>query len=375
MLDLVLAGGRVIDPAQGIDAVMDVGFAGGKVAALGSDLGDAAEIRDVSGLIVTPGLIDMHTHVYWGGTALGVDPDDYARASGITTLIDAGSAGPGNMAGFRRHVIERADVRILPFLNISFAGIFALSKEINIGECGDLRLLDPRICLRVAKADADLVVGIKVRAGRTASGESGLVPVRLALEVAEEAGLPVMAHLDAPPPSRSEVMPMLRAGDIITHCYRPFPNSPVRPDGAIHEDVLAARQRGVIFDIGHGRGSFGFATAMAMLGRGFLPDVISSDVHVVSIEGPAYDLLTTMSKFLCLGLPLGEIVRATTINPARAVRVEDRGTLRPGLLGDATVLALEEGDFAYQDVLGETMPGRQRLACRGVVLGGKWWRG
>jgi dihydroorotase len=375
MFDLVLKGGRVVDPAQGVDARLDVAFADGRVAELGPDLPGGKQTRDVSGLIVVPGLVDLHTHVYWGGTSLGVDPDAYAKASGLTTVIDAGSAGPGNLRGFRRHVIERSEVRILPFLNISFAGIFALSKEINVGECRDLALLNPRVCLDVAKAEADLVVGIKVRIGGNASGASGIAPMEMALEVAEHAGLPLMTHLDAPPPYRSEVMPRLRKGDILTHCFRPFPNTPVAPGGAVREDVLAARERGVIFDIGHGKGSFGYETAMAMLKQGFLPDVISSDIHVVSIDGPAYDLLTTMSKFLVLGVPLMEVIRATTINPARAVRLEDRGTLRPGLLGDATVLTLEQGRFVFEDVLGEKLNAEQRLVCRGIVLGGRWWLG
>jgi dihydroorotase len=375
MFDLVLKGGRVIDPGQGIDARLDVAFAGGKVAELGADLPGGKVTRDVSGLIVVPGLVDLHTHVYWGGTSLGVDPDAYAKASGLTTLIDAGSSGPGNLMGFRRHVIERSEVRILPFLNISFAGIFALSKEVNVGECRDLALLNPRVCLNVARAESDLVVGIKVRIGGNASGASGIAPMEMALEVAEHAGLPLMTHLDAPPPYRSEVMPRLRKGDILTHCFRPFPNTPVAPDGAVREDVLAARERGVIFDIGHGKGSFGYETAMAMLKQDFLPDVISSDIHVVSIDGPAYDLLTTMSKFLVLGVPLVEVIRATTINPARAVRLQDRGTLRPGLLGDATVLTLEQGSFVFEDVLGERLRAEQRIACRGIVLGGRWWHG
>jgi dihydroorotase len=375
MLDLVLRNGRVIDPAQGIDGTLDVGFADGRVAALGHDLGEAQDMRDVSGKIVAPGLIDLHTHVYWGGTSLGVDPDMYARRSGCTTLIDAGSAGPGVMHGFRAHVIDRADVRILPFLNISFAGIFGLSKEMNYGETQDLRLLNPKICLAVAKRDADLVVGIKVRVGGGTSEALGVVPLEIALEVAEHAGLPLMAHLDNPPPMRRDVMSRLRRGDIITHCFRPFPNAPAAPDGHIHEDVLEARARGVIFDIGHGRGSFGFATAMAMMKQGFMPDVISSDVHVVSIEAAAFDLLVTMSKFLKLGLPLVEVIRATTINAANAVRATDRGTLKPGLLGDATVLEIERGRFTFEDVLGETLAAEEKIACRGIVLGGRWWHG
>ncbi len=375
MFDLVLKGGRVIDPAQGLDERLDVAFAGGNIAELGPDLAGGQQTRDVSGMMVVPGLIDLHTHVYWGGTSLGVDPDEYAKNSGITTVIDAGSSGPGNLMGFRRHVIERSEVRILPFLNISFAGIFALSKEINVGECRDLSLLNPKVCLDVAKAQADLVVGIKVRVGGNASGASGIAPMEIALEVAEHAGIPLMTHLDFPPPYRSEVMPRLRKGDILTHCFRPFPNTPVAPGGGIREDVLAARERGVIFDIGHGKGSFGYETAMAMLKQEFLPDVISSDVHVVSVEGPAYNLITTMSKFLALGVPLVEVIRASTINPARAVRLEDRGTLRAGLLGDATILTMEHGSFEFEDVLGEKLNANQRLACRGIVLGGKWWHG
>ncbi len=373
MHDLLLRGGRVIDPEQNRDAIADIAFTDGKVSAIGQDLGTAKEVRDVSGRIVVPGLIDLHTHVYWGGTSLGVDPDTYAKPLGITTLIDAGSAGAGNIAGFRRHVIERAEVRIHPFLHVSFPGIFAFSRYFMVGESADLRLLDPRACLDAAREHEDIVVGIKVRLGRTGSGTSGIGPMDIALEVAGAAGLPLMTHLDYPPPSRSEVMARLRPGDILTHCFRPWPNAPVAPDQSVQEDVIAARRRGVIFDIGHGQGSFGFATAMAMLKHGFLPDVISSDVHVLSIDGPAFNLLETMSKFLHLGTPLTEIIRAVTINAARAARLQDRGTFAPGRLGDATVLEIESGRFRFTDVLGETFEGEKRFACRGAVLGGRWW--
>ncbi|HSU06847.1 MAG TPA: amidohydrolase/deacetylase family metallohydrolase, partial [Acetobacteraceae bacterium] len=241
MYDLVLKGGRVIDPAQGLDAICDVAFANGKVAALGADLRDSKQVRDAAGLIVTPGLIDLHTHVYWGGASLGVDPDAYAKPCGITTVVDAGTAGAGNIAGFRRHVIERAEVRILPFLNISFPGIFALSKHIAVGESGDLRLLEPVACLEAAREHQDLIVGIKVRLGRSGSGLSGVAALDIALEVAEYSGLPLMTHLDAPPPSRREVMERLRRGDILTHCFRLFPNTPIAADGGVHADVSAAR--------------------------------------------------------------------------------------------------------------------------------------
>ncbi len=373
MHDLILTNGRVIDPGQNLDSVLDIAFADGRIAGIGAELGPARETRDVTGKIVAPGLIDLHTHVYWGGTSLGVDPDAYAKPSGITTLIDAGSAGPGNIAGFRKHVIEPAEVRILPFLNISFAGIFGWAPGVNVGECTDLRLLNSRIALAVAKAQSDLVVGIKVRVGKGTSTDLGMAALAIAREVAEHAGLPVMAHLDDPPPSRGEVLGLLRGGDILTHCFRPFPNAPATASGDIEADVLAARARGVIFDIGHGAGSFGFASAMAMVGKGFLPDVISSDVHAQSIDGPAFDLLVTMSKFLHLGVGVSDILRAVTINAAKAVRLDDRGTFRPGTLGDATVLAIAEGAFPLTDAVGQTVIGRQKFVCHGAVLGGRWW--
>jgi dihydroorotase len=374
MLDLIIKGGRIIDPVNGRDEVADIAFAGGVVAAVGSGMPLRAEQTvNAGGLLVVPGLIDLHTHVYWGGTALGVDAADIARRSGTTTFVDAGSAGPGNFHGFRRHVIEPSQFRILPFLNLSFPGIFAFSATVMVGEAADLRLLDPRECVRVIEANRDLIVGVKVRVGRTAGGNSGAAPLDMAIEVAEEVGLPVMAHLDHPPPSRLEVLSRLRRGDIITHCFRPFPNAPVAADGRIREEVMEARRRGVVFDIGHGGGSFGFRTAERMLEAGFLPDVISSDVHALSVNGPAFDQLVTMSKFLALGVELGPVIRAETAAPAAALGREDIGQLTVGAAGDATILDIVEGDFEFRDVLGESRRGRQQLAMRALVVGGRLW--
>ena len=372
MNDLVLKGGRVVDPSQGLDRITDVAFANGKVAAIGDGL-SGSDVREVGGKIVTPGLIDLHTHVYWGGTSLGVEAELLARSGGVTTFIDAGSAGPGNFHGFRRHVIEASPVRILPYLNIAFPGIFAFSKSVMVGENADMRLIDAREVVRVAREHKDVVLGIKVRVGRSASGDSGVKPLDIALDVAEETGLPVKAHLDAPPPSRREVVERLRPGDILTHCFRPFPNAPVRADGKVREEILAARARGVIFDIGHGGGSFGFGTTRGMLAAGFLPDVISSDVHVISIEGPAFDLLTTMSKFLCLGVDLPTVAKLATVNAAAAIRRHDLGTLKPGSVGEATIIDLVSGRFDYTDSISEHMVGDRRLLSTGVVLAGRWW--
>src|SRR5437773_3669921 len=299
MLDLILKGGRIIDPANGRDAVADIGFGGGKVEAVGSDLPlRGSALIDAHGLIVVPGLIDLHTHVYWGGTSLGVDAAIVAARSGTTTFVDAGSAGPGNFHGFRRHVIEPSPLRILPYLNVSFPGIFAFAATVMVGEAADLRLIDPRECVRVINANRDLIVGVKVRVGGGAGGASGAAPLDMAIEVADEVGLPVMAHLDHPPPSRLEVLSRLRRGDVITHCFRPFPNAPVRPDGAVREEVGEARRRGVGFGIGHGGGAFGFRTAEAMLEAGFLPDVISSDVRTLTIDWPAFGQLVAMNTSL-----------------------------------------------------------------------------
>src|SRR6266436_8480350 len=262
MLDLILKGGRIIDPANGRDEIADIGFGDGRVAAVGSDLPlRGSETIDAGGRLVVPRPTDLHTHDYCDGTSLRADAAELAPRSGTTTFVDAGSAGPGNFHGFRRHVIEPSPLRILPYLNVSFPGIFAFAATVMVGENTDLRLIEPRECVRVINANRDLIVGVKVRVGRNAGGNSGAAPLDIALEVAEEVGLPVMAHLDHPPPSRLEVLSRLRRGDVITHCFRPFPNAPVRPDGAVREEVLEARRRGVVFDIGHGGGSFGFRTA------------------------------------------------------------------------------------------------------------------
>ncbi|MEZ5773802.1 MAG: amidohydrolase/deacetylase family metallohydrolase [Hyphomicrobiaceae bacterium] len=372
--DLVLKGGRVVDPSQGLDEKADVAFAAGKVAAVGPRLDTAgAESRDVTGLIVTPGLIDMHTHVYWGGTSLSIDAEAFARASGVTTAIDTGSAGPGNFMGFRRHVIERSAVRILAYLHVSHSGIYGFHRNVMVGESADINMLDPQMAVEVAEANRDVIVGIKIRVCRHASGDQGIEPLKIALEVADATGLPLMAHVGEAPPSYQEVASLLRPGDVLTHAFRPFPNCPARAQGTIWPAVLEARKRGVLFDIGHGMGSFSFRTARAMLANGFRPDTISSDIHVLCIDGPAFDQVTTLSKFLCLGMGLSEVIAASTVNAAMALKRPELGSLKPGSVGDATLLSLDEGRFDYVDVVGEHLEGDRRLTSRGVVIAGSWW--
>jgi dihydroorotase len=373
--DLVLRGGRVVDPSQKLDAVTDVAFSGGKVAMVGNALkADAGtDVRDVSGYIVTPGLIDLHTHVYWGGTSLGIDAEEFCRTSGVTTAIDTGSAGPGNFAGFRKHVIEPSQVRILAYLHVSHAGIYGFSHRVMVGESEEIRLMNPIDAVQVADANRDLIVGIKVRVGRTSSGASGIVPLQIALEVANEVGMPLMCHIDHPPPTYEEVVSLLRPGDVLTHAFRPFPNAPCTSQGTVKRVVLEARERGVLFDIGHGRGSFAFKTARAMLANGFYPDTISSDVHILCINGPAFDQVTTMSKFLCMGMPLPDVVAASTVNAAMALRRPELGSLKPGSVGDATLISIQDGKFDYEDVVGEHLIGDRKIVSEGVVIGGRWW--
>jgi dihydroorotase len=373
--DLILTGGHVIDPSQKLDSVTDVAFKAGKVAAVGKSLkGDAKTIvRDVKGKIVSPGLIDLHTHVYWGGTSLGIDAEEFCRTSGVTTAVDTGSAGPGNFMGFRKHVIEKSEVRILAYLHVSFAGIYAFSNTIMVGESEEARMLAPADCVAVAEKNRDVLVGIKIRVGRHSAGTNGWNALKMALEVADQVGMPLMCHIDHPPPSYEDVVNLLRPGDVLTHAFRPFPNTPCNSQGKVKREVLAARERGVIFDIGHGKGSFAFKTARAMLANGFKPDVISSDVHTLCIEGPAFDQVTTMSKFLCLGMSMYDVIAASTVNAAHAMKRPELGSLKPGSAGDATILDIKTGAFNYDDVAGERLVGDRRIVSEGVVIAGKWW--
>ncbi|WP_158744802.1 amidohydrolase/deacetylase family metallohydrolase [Acidisphaera sp. L21] len=370
--DFVLRNGRVVDPGTGRDEVTDVAFAGGKVAAIGAGLRGKAD-RDVSGCIVMPGNIDFHTHVYWGGTSISIDGDALARRCGTTTWLDVGSAGPGNFAGFRKHVMEVSQTRILAYLHVSHAGIFAFSPQIMVGESQDMRLMDTETCARVALANPDLIRGIKVRLGANTSGVNGIAPLFHALEAADKAGLPVMVHIDRPPPRYTDVLKELRPGDTLTHCFKPFPNAPITADGKIKDGVWEARERGVIFDIAHGKGSFDFDVAEAMLAGGFQPDIISSDVHVLCIDGPAFDNMETMSKFLYLGMPIPDIVRAVTHTPAKVLKRPDLGDLSVGSTGDATIMRVEEGRFGFTDVSNKTRTGRQRFALDSMVVGGALW--
>jgi dihydroorotase len=370
--DLVLTGGRVIDERNRVDGVFDVALKGGRIAAVGRELAaGATRTREVTDCIVAPGLIDIHTHVYHKATSLSVDPGLVARRAAITTLIDAGSSGAGNYDGFRDYVMAHSPYRILAFLNISFPGIFGFDKDVQVGEATARSMLPVHRCVEKIEANRDRIVGVKVRIGGIVTGDLGLGALELALEAAEKVNLPLMTHIGTPPPSYADVVDMLRPGDILTHCYRPEPNSAIGPDGKVLAAVHEARERGVLFDIAHGMGAFGYETAEAALKEGFKPDLISSDVHVISIEGPGFDLLHTMSKLLNCGLPLPEVLGMATSRPALAIRRPDLGHLGVGAPADISVLRQVDSDYVFADVVGTRRQGSTLLHPVACYLGGQ----
>lgn len=370
--DIVLRGGRVLDERNGVDGVFDVAITAGKIAAVGKDLATAgAKVEDVTGSIVAPGLIDIHTHVYHKATSLSVDPGFIARRSACTTLVDAGSAGAGNYDGFRDYVMIHSPYRIFAFLNISFPGIFGFDKDVSIGEATARSMLPVHRCIEKIEANRDRIIGVKVRIGGIVTGDLGLGALELALEAAEAVGLPLMTHIGTAPPSYADVVDMLRPGDILTHCYRPDPNSAIGPDGKVIDAVLKARERGVLFDIAHGMGAFGYESTEAALKDGFPPDLISSDVHVIAVEGPGYDLLHTMSKLLNCGLSLPEVIGMSANRPALAIRKPELGHLGVGAPADITVLKQYDSNYVFQDVVGKRRQGSSLLQPVSVYLGGK----
>jgi len=371
--DMIVAGGHVIDPANGVDAVCDIGVCDGKIAAVAPDLprGDAA-LHDAAGVLVFPGLIDLHTHVYDKATSYGVNPDRIARRSQVATMVDAGSAGAGNYAGLREFVMARSETRVLAFLNISFPGIFAFDREVMVGEAAHETLLNVPRCVELARVNADTIVGIKVRLGGAVSGDLGILALDKAQEAATELGLPVMCHVGRPPPSYAEIVARLRPGDILTHCFRPAPNAPVDDARKLLPALRDARRRGVLFDIGHGMGAFGFDSAEAALADGFAPDTISSDVHGLSVDGPAYDLLHTMNKLLNCAVPLSDVVRQVTAAPARAILRPELGHLGVGACADLALFRLVDVALRFTDVTGAQRDGARLLKPAGMLRAGRW---
>lgn len=365
-LDLAIVGGGVFDPATAITTPCDIGVGGGVVTVMGRAVRDlpARTVVDARGCLVTPGLVDLHTHVFAGGTFWGTEPAAVAWRSGVTSLVDAGSAGAFTFPAFRKLVVERAPVRVYAFLNISGRGLVT-----ETGEGRDLASCQPEWCAGTLLAHPDVLVGVKCRLDRFAADD--LEPLRRAVAAATSAGVPVMAHIGAGPPSLDAVLEQLRPGDIVTHCMTGQSMSLVDRRGKVRESVRHARQRGVLFDVGHGSGAFSFPVATALVDDGFLPDVISSDLHQRSVLGPAFDLPTCMSKLLAVGMTLEEVLRATTAAPAAAIGRPKLGqALAVGSRADIAVLELVEGDFVLYDV--ELAPRRtgRLVVARATVAGG-----
>ncbi|WP_327003601.1 amidohydrolase/deacetylase family metallohydrolase [Dactylosporangium sp. NBC_01737] len=325
--DLLLTGGEVLDPA-GRSGRLDVAVHGGRIAAVGPDLprDGAREVLDVRGRLVTPGLIDLHTHVHPGATYWGIDPDAVAWYSGVTTWVDAGSAGAYTLEGLRR-AVRTMTVRVPVLLNIAAVGLTG-----RTGESRDLDTCDVDLAIATVAANRDLVAGIKVRVDRETVGRHGTEPLRRGLRVAEACGVPLMAHIGAGPPSVDEVLDLLRPGDLVTHCASAIAAGPA----VLRPSLLEAYRRGVRFDIGHGSGGFAFDVLEAQLAAGLTPFSVSSDLHARSLYGPVFDLPTTMAKLLAAGLPLAEVVAAATSRPAAALGLPG-GSLAAGAPADLAV--------------------------------------
>jgi dihydroorotase len=377
MYDVLVKGGLVIDPYQQIEGPRDIAVSEGKVVAVDEALSSAAAKRvvDASGQLVTPGLIDLHTHVYWGGIPLGVDPDVHCLRKGSTTVLDAGSAGCCNFGGFRRFIIEACGTRVLSLLHISSIGL------IRPPELEDLRNLDYDGAVAAAHAHRDFIKGFKIRFASPPQnhiGRNGPHALRLTREAAEDVGGLVMVHPKSMSPDcrLEDILKLLRKGDIVTHSYAPaappyLPHAEILDDdGTVLPAVKRAAERGVVFDVGHGAGSFSFDTATQALADGFPPTTISTDLHSESLS-TAVDLPTTMSKFLALGLPLATVVGMATARPAEVLGREGHlGTLKPGAEADIAVFDVEEGAFTFYDVRGQSRVGRTRLRPHTVIKGG-----
>jgi dihydroorotase len=366
--DLLIKGGEVVDPGGGHEGPLDVAVARGRIAAVDREIpADAAfRVIDAAGRYVTPGLVDLHTHVFPKVTYWGIDPDPVASTSGVTTWNDAGSAGALTLPGLREYMVDRARVRITAFLNISYIGLVGENYE-----CANAAYLDVDLFRRLADRNRDLVVGVKVRMGTPTVGENGLEPLRLARRAAEECELPLMVHVAFGPPEIEDVLALMRPGDILTHCFTGLTMKIVDDEGRLHDFARRAWDAGVVMDIGHGTGSFAYATAEPLMAAGRRPDVISTDLHQLSIDGPAFDLPTCLSKFLHLGMSLPEVVRAATSRPAELLGLADVGTLRPGSAADVALFRLLDGRFPLYDIWGEVREASRLLVNTLTIVGGR----
>jgi dihydroorotase len=377
--DLLIKGGDVLDPSQSLRGRRDIGIRYGLVEAVEADIPAARALRviDAGGKLVTPGLVDLHSHVYPYGSAIGIPADELIALQCTTTCVSAGDAGANNFAGFRRFIVGQTRTRLYAFVHIALIGLtpFPLPELYNL----DYAQVDA--CAKAVAENADIAIGVKVRMSENVIARNGAEPLRRAIQAAEMAGTggTVMVHIGGVEnvALMTQILDLMRPGDILTHAYSGAPNiagafTNIVQDGRLLPAALAAKRRGVMFDVGHGGGSFDFTVAEAAIAQGCPPDTISSDIHVVSGNTPGMPYLTwVMSKFLGLGYPLDQVVAMATVNPAKIInRVPKLGTLQVGAPGDVAIMELVEGPVSFVDTRNNTRSGRAYLKPVQTVTAG-----
>jgi dihydroorotase len=370
--DLLLQGGHVVDAKTEISAIRDIAVKDGKIAAVAEHIDPATALKTVpvKGLYVSPGLVDIHVHAYastgerssYAGDN-SVWPDDFTFRTGVTTVADAGSSGYKNFEDFKQHIIDRSKTRVLAFINIVGAGMRGPKFEDNLQD------MDPEPAAEMAKKYPEVIVGVKTA---HYSGPEW-TPVENAVKAGTAAGIPVMVDFGANKPERPiDVLltQKLRPGDIYTHCYSGLRNE-LDASGKVNPGMIVGRKRGVIFDVGHGGGSFAWRVAVPAIQQGFLPDSISSDLHIGSMNAGMKDMLDIMGKFLAMGMQVDDVIHWSTWNPAREIHHQELGNLSVGSPADIAVLSLEHGHFGFTDMYGARMSGTRRLVCQMTVHNGK----
>jgi dihydroorotase len=379
--DLVVVGGRVLDPAQGLDSRMDIGVRFGRIEAIAPDLGAQINptpdpdhpgtiVIDAKGAIVVPGLIDVHAHVYTGVCPLTVGADESSSRSGVTTVVSAGDPGAHTIEGFRQLIVGPSRTRVLAFLHISRIGMAGYPEP----ESAALGHLDVDAAIRAVHRFRDVIVGIKVReGGPDVIGANGLEPLIRARIVADAISLPIMVHITDSPAPLAKVLELLRPGDIVTHCFTGSPNGLLAGSKVVGA-AIDARAAGIKFDVGHGAGSFDFEVAERALEAGFPPDTISTDLHSLSAPAMARDLPWTMSKLLAVGMPLPAVIAAATHAAASALRRETSlGSLAVGRVADIAVLEANSGSVTFPDTFGHQRIGELQLRARATIRAGIPW--